>query len=1148
MKNNSEAPTSAPRRLARLAALLGLSALLITAVGAASAQAATRAAVKATWGDTSLPPGGAGQFTVQARNIGEANLEAGFTITDELPTGVTATKITWGPGTIFDLCETEVPGGWDECEEAFGIPPTCTGIGTETVTCEISLFDTLFFEHLGEAPGLGAGVGLSAEPPGYLPTIFIDVAVDPGASGTATNKATVANGGAPAASDEDQVSFGSPLPGFAPVLGSFEADLFDRAYPDGSRARQAGDHPFEQRVNFDFSSESRISPIDGTRETLSTALVRTVEVTLPRGQIGNPEALPKCDPTVFADVGAVGNSTACPPSTQIGYLNIQTVVGGGRNGRGCCISSTNSLLTRVALYNLEPPKGTPVDLAFNAGGIVIGHIYASLDPAQNYAIRSVSPNISAGVNVRGTEVTLWGVPGDPAHDKFRYYSKAQPGNIGLGAPFAAPIHAFWTNPMDCAFDNGGDKIRIDSYSHPEEFSGVQEDPHPLNVGGCDDLRFRFEPDVNLQPTSKAAGGPTGLDVHLELPQRSDEVDEAKKLYAEEGFVKGVGTPPMKKVVVTFPEGMTVSPSAAQGLSSCSPEQIGLGTNSPVTCPDSSQYGTLTLHTPALPIDEQPEGFVYIAKQNDNPFHNFLSLYLVIQLPDRGILVKIPGRADLDPQTGQITTTFDDLPQFPVSDIEMNLKGGLRAGLVNPETCGKKTIEATFYSWHEPTVPHTVNSNYQITQNPDGSPCYGDNSQRPFDPDLSGGTQNNRAGSYSPMELRLTRADLDQELSKVEGTAPPGLLASLKGVGRCTDAAIAAAANPDRTGIEEINSPSCPADSLVGSVDAGAGVGQVLTYVKGKVYLAGPYKGAPVSGVAIVPAVAGPFDLGVIVTRAPGYVNPKTAELHLVTDPLPLIFKGVPVRVRDIQVHLNRNHFTLNPTNCEPFALTGTLFSSEGKSKQGGSRFQAADCASLGFKPRLETRLFGGTHRGAHPKFRGVFKAREGDANVRGAVVTLPRSEFLDQAHIRTICTRVQFAAGGGNGEQCPAGSIYGHAVAKTPLLEEELQGPVYLRSSNHNLPDLVADLHGIVNVEVVGRIDSIKGGIRANFEQIPDAPVESFTITMQGGKKGLLVNSRNICAHDYKINAEFKGQNGKEATLTPTLKASCKAQRKAKRR
>ena len=272
---------------------------------------------------------------------------------------------------------------------------------------------------------------------------------------------------------------------------------------------------------------------------------------------------------------------------------------------------------------------------------------------------------------------------------------------------------------------------------------------------------------------------------------------------------------MKKTVVTMPEGMTINPAAAQGLSSCTSAQIGLGTDKPVTCPDSSQYGTLTLHTPLLPIDEQPEGYIYIAKQNDNPFHNFLSLYLVIQEPERGILIKIAARADLDPETGQITTTFDDLPQFPLSDMQLTFKGGLRAGLVNPQTCGKKTIEATFFSWHEPTMPHTVNSTYEITKNPDGTPCRNSLAERPFDPGLSGGTVNNSAGAFSPMVLRLTRTDEDQELSGVEGTAPPGLLASLKGLGRCSDAAIAAAANLERTGLEEINNPSCPASSLVG---------------------------------------------------------------------------------------------------------------------------------------------------------------------------------------------------------------------------------------------------------------------------------------------------------------------------------------------
>jgi hypothetical protein len=794
-----------------------------------------------------------------------------------------------------------------------------------------------------------------------------------------------------------------------------------------------------------------------------------------------------------------------------------------------------------------PPRGQVADLAFNASGFVQAHIYPTLDPAQNYAVKTVSPDISDLLVIRGIETKIWGVPADPAHDRFRYVSGVFGTNPALGAPWgSAPIRPFLTNPMDCGFDNGGSRIRVDSYNDPGNFTPTEEHGNPLNVSGCDDLRFRFNPKVDAQPTSKDAGGPTGLSVKVEMPQRDDEVTDPTDLYAENGDVQAIPTPPLKKAVLTFPEGMTVSPSAAQGLTACTPAQIGLGTDSPVACPDQSQLGTMTLHTPLLPRDEPAEGFIYVAKPFDNPFHNFLTLYLVIQEPARGILAKIAGRADLDPETGRITSTFDDLPQFPLEDSIIRIKGGLRAGLVNPQTCGVKTIDADLYTWQDPATPHRATSRYEVTQNPNGTPCHNSLSERPFNPTIQGGTVNNAAGSFSPLDIQLIRSDEDQELRSVDATAPPGLLGSLRGIGRCSDAAIARAANPERTGEQEIAGPSCPQDSLVGTVDAGAGVGQILTYVGGKIYLAGPYKGAPLSGVAIVPAVAGPFDLGTVVTRAPAYVDAKKGQLRIKTDELPQIFKGVPVRIRDVRIHLDRQKFTLNPTNCERFALGGTLFSTEGKSKESGSPFQAADCATLGFKPRLSANLFGGTIRGAHPKFKASYKPRSGDANLDSAVVTLPRSAFLDQSHIRTVCTRVQFAAAGGNGAGCPAASIYGHAEARTPLLDETLQGPVYLRSSNNKLPDLVIALHGIVDVEVSARIDSIKGGIRAAFQDIPDVPVQSFAIAMQGGKKGLLTNSRNVCERSYRMKAELGAQNKKQITLKPPLTANCKV-RKHKR-
>jgi hypothetical protein len=433
----------------------------------------------------------------------------------------------------------------------------------------------------------------------------------------------------------------------------------------------------------------------------------------------------------------------------------------------------------------------------------------------------------------------------------------------------------------------------------------------------------------------------------------------------------------------------------------------------------------------------------------------------------------------------------------------------------------------------------------VTLNPDGSHCYPGLADRPFEPRLTAGTLNPLAATFSPLAVQFTRTDEDQELSVVQGSAPPGLTASLRGLSRCPDAQIAAASDPNRTGTEEIDSPSCPASSQVGSVDAGAGVGQVLTYVKGKVYLAGPYKGAPLSGVAIVPAVAGPFDLGVVVTRAPAYLNPETAQITLKTDPLPLIFKGVPVRVRDVRVHLDRPGFTLNPTSCEAMSINATLHSAEGKSKATANRFQAADCASLGFKPKISLKLKGGTKRGAHPSLRAVVLPRAGDANIASASVTLPHSAFLDQAHIRTICTRVQFAA-----NACPAGSVYGHAAAYTPLLDEPLEGPVYLRSSSHNLPDLVVALKGPpslpIEFNLAGRVDSVKGGIRNTFEYAPDAPVSKFVLEMQGAKKGLVVNSTDLCAKANRATAKLTGHNGKAYNFKPVVKPDCGKGRKGK--
>jgi hypothetical protein len=333
----------------------------------------------------------------------------------------------------------------------------------------------------------------------------------------------------------------------------------------------------------------------------------------------------------------------------------------------------------------------------------------------------------------------------------------------------------------------------------------------------------------------------------------------------------------------------------------------------------------------------------------------------------------------------------------------------------------------------------------------------------------------------------------------------------------------------------------------------------LAYAPGKIYLAGPYHGSNLSILAITAAKVGPFDLGNVVIRYALKIDPETAEAFIDatgSDPIPHIIQGIPVHLRDIRAYTDRPNFVLNPTDCTRTSTASTVLGSGldfGSAADNvpvtvSTPFQAADCAALPFKPRLKLSLKGGTKRGQNPAFTARLNMNGiGEAGIGRAQVTLPHSEFLDQGHIRTICTRVQFKAGAGNGAECPAGSIYGKARATTPILSEPLVGPVILRSSENPLPDLVAALsNSQVDFNLVGRIDSVKGQIRNTFETAPDAPVSTFVLEMQGGKKGLLENSTNLCKGAHKALADFSGQNGKRHKFSPKLEAKCPQGRKGK--
>ena len=540
-----------------------------------------------------------------------------------------------------------------------------------------------------------------------------------------------------------------------------------------------------------------------------------------------------------------------------------------------------------------------------------------------------------------------------------------------------------------------------------------------------------------------------------------------------------------------------------------------------------------------------------------PSGSLLALYIVLEEPQRGVLVKQPVKLTLNEDSGKIEAEVSDIPQIPFESFDFHFREGARAPLVTPSTCGTYTTETKIEGWSDPGHPITSDSSFEITKGIGGGPCPPGGTPE-FKPGFSAGSINNNAGSHTAFDMRISRHDGEQDMTRFSAVLPPGVLGKLAGVEKCPDSGIAQAQG--RTGPhggqEEIDDPSCPAGSQIGRSTVGAGVGSVLTYVPGKVYLGGPFHGDPLSVIAITPVVAGPFDVGTVVVHEALTLNPNTAEVEVdgsASDPIPHILKGIPAKLRDLRVYVDRPDFILNPTSCDPSQTTSTLFGSGANPFDTlddvpvslADRFQAASCQSLGFKPRLGLKLRGGTRRGAWPGLQAVYRPHESDANAAGLVVRLPRSAFLEQAHIRTICTRVQFAA-----KACPEKSRYGYIRAWTPLLDEPLEGPVYLRSSNHKLPDLVFDLHGLVDIEVATRIDSIRGGVRATVNDIPDAPLSKVVLRMQGGKKGLIVNSRNLCFKPKRnrANAAFTGQNGKQSTIKPVLRATaCAKHRRHKR-
>jgi hypothetical protein len=1011
-------------------------------------------------------------------NVGDVDSSGPVTVSLQLPPGITRDYVR------FNVA----PVTWD-CPGAAGDTAiTCTT--NETIVRHVRI------------SGLAIGV---------------DVAADAG--GTPLTTVTAEGGGG----EPDTVLEPTPISASEAGWGIEPASWFaDFVREDGrTPVRQAGEHPELATFAFDVNSVASPDPSipDAPYLKMPQGNLRHVSIELPPGFVGNPNAVSECKPEQLY-------SGACPRGSQVGRMDLHTIP-------PAIFSGATYQAWSVGVFNMEHPRGAITDLAFSVAGQPI-HIMATLDPANHYSVKTVVSDINEVTPVFNQKLTLWGVPADQTHNYDRcMYSGTSIINPAPEGPCTSSDQrkAFLTVPSNCEESHQMRLFGADSWQHTGEFSPELRTPEPgANATGCELLRF--EPKVALEPTGHAANTPTGLDVHVEVPQNENP--------------NGLATPPIESFTATFPQGMTVSPSFADGLTGCSLEQIGLGTERAAACPDSSRIGEVRLRTPLLP--KELEGSMYISNQGENPFNSTFGLYLVIHdTEERGILIKMPGRIDLDPVSGQITTSFDDLPQLPAEDLTLGFRSGPRAPLISPPTCGRQTIGIEVTSWARPNDPVDASNDYDVTQGPDGTACPSDLKGRPFAPQMSAGTVDSNAGGFSPFVFKLSRRDSEQELSRIETKLPPGLMARLVGTSECSDAAIASISAAEGAARGELQNPACPASSRIGTIDVGAGSGTGPNYFRGSAYLAGPYKGARLSIAIVVPALAGPFDLGNVAVRVPIYIDPVTAQVRAVSDPLPTIIHGVLLRVRDVRLRIDRPGTMLNPTSCEPSSVRAEITGVGGDPGSAdddvtvslANRFQASNCASLGFEPRLGLRLKGGTHRGDYPKLRATLRMPAGGANIARTVVALPHSTFLAQEHIRTVCTRVQFAA-----HQCPEASIYGQAIAYTPLLDDPLRGPVYLRSSDNPLPDLVVSLDGQIHVDLVGRIDSVREGIRTTFGAVPDAPVTKFVLNMQGGKKGLLVNSTNLCLAKQRATTSFKGHNGRKRTLRPVVRAGCKRPRR----
>ncbi len=909
---------------------------------------------------------------------------------------------------------------------------------------------------------------------------------------------------------------------------------------------QAGGHPpvgFTQYIVqhdpfFEFTPGKFIAPIKEPEEKRS---IKTLKVDIPPGVTVNPNATPtRCSLAEFerkleVKPGEFKIVPACAPSTKTGYEEVTLVTNETLpveippfpigTPKGFVIPPNESLGTKVPVYNLQPHPGEPALFGFVIAGaekvFLKTEVSWESDFHESFSIELPPPGHLPTALPVSTLISRLVDEGAATGDG-NYITK---GTTCLNPTEPGNEHIY------------SDWFRAESYEEPNPtfplgstaLEGKLEDSagNLIQPTGCN--KVPFDPAIDVAPNTSSIDSPAPVTVNATLPYLTPAESPIQESH-------------LRKAVVTLPEGMGLNPSGSNGLTACTDAQFKKGQRTYSNeCPSSSVVGSAEIDSP--PLSQPLRGSIYVGEQKSmNPASGEEFRILVeAKEENEGVDLRLVGKVAANPNTGQLTATFNEqevsplagklpegLPQVPFKSVRLKFDGS-KSVLTSPPTCSSAQTNGQMEPWARPGENVAVTSKFTLSSDPAGGSCPTSLGVRKFTPSYSAKSDNAKAAKYSPFRVNIARTDGQQELKVVNVTLPKGLTAKLAGIPYCSEADILSAAN--RSGKAQQALYSCGSNSLLGTAVTTAGTGSNPIKLSGNVYLSGPYKGAPLSLAVITPAVSGPFDLGTVVVRVALNVNPETAQVNAVSDPIPNVFGGVRLDIRSIDFNVDRSKFMLNPTNCAKGATAGVIngggsnpaepsaFSTYSVS----SPYQATGCNKLGFKPKLHVRIFGPTTRAKNTRIRAILEAKQGDANIARTALNLPHSLFLDQSHIRTVCTRVQLAA-----KQCPKAAVYGHAEAKSPLLSKKLSGPVYLVSSNHTLPDLVADLRGQVNIQLHGVISSKHGGLKTVFPAVPDVPVTKFILNMQGGKKSLIQNSENLCKKPQRAILNMKGQNGKQ--------------------